>query len=92
MPDAAVSALCLERMPAKEEKEGNVPNEQLPDSKDVGPIEDAETEDDIITDPRDLFRKFEDLVAKDSMNLGTSFNISKTGISAIKGGNNSSMV
>jgi hypothetical protein len=33
--------------------------------------EDAETEDDVITNARDLYRKFEDLVQRDHISIGS---------------------
>ena len=42
-----------------------------PGSNDVNLTEDAETEDDMITNRRDLYKKFEHLVTKDQISIGS---------------------
>ena len=80
-PDAAISALSLERMNHKEFDKGpsnvsiksnanNYFQIDAPGSNDVNLIDDAETEDDVITNAKDLYKKFEDLVNKDHISIG----------------------
>jgi len=47
-------------------------------------MEEAETDEDVIVKPKDLYRKFEDLVSKDHISIG-SFNnsISKGNVSSL---------
>eukprot|EP00347_Sterkiella_histriomuscorum_P022526 403338159 len=83
-PDAAISSLSLERMINKEFDKGPI-NIEAPSSNDVNLIDDAETEDDVITNGKDLYKKFEDLVHKDHISIGSHNNsISKGGISMLK--------
>lgn len=42
-----------------------------PSSNDVNVNEDAETEDEFITNGRDLYKRFENLVSKDHINIGS---------------------
>ena len=74
-PDAAISALSLEKMLLKEFDKGsfnvsiytiylwfiiNLILNQI-DAPNINMMENAETEDDVITNGRDLFKKFENL-------------------------------
>lgn len=69
MPDAAVSALSLDQMVEKDKEAGPL-HIEAPSSHDVNVAEDAETEDDVITNGRDLYKRFENLVSKDHINIG----------------------
>ena len=69
MPDAAVSALSLEQMVEKDKDAGPI-HIEAPSSHDVNVAEDAETEDDVITNGKDLYKRFENLVSKDHINIG----------------------
>lgn len=84
MPDAAVSALSLDQMIEKDKEAGplhvryfpsylnNITLQiEAPSSHDVNVAEDAETEDDVITNGKDLYKRFENLVSKDHINIGT---------------------
>jgi hypothetical protein len=71
MPDAAVSALSLDQMIEKD-KDGGPIHIDAPSANDVTVAEDAETEDDIITNGRDLYKRFENLVTKDHINIGST--------------------
>jgi len=83
-PDAAISALSLEKMILKEFDKGQF-NIEAPNSNDVNLTEDAETEDDVITNAKDLYKKFEDLVSKDHISIGSYNNsVSKIGASMMK--------
>ena len=44
---------------------------EAPNANDVNLTEDAETEDDVITNGKDLYKKFEDLVSKDHISIGS---------------------
>ena len=70
MPDAAVSALSLDQMIEKD-KEGGPLHIDAPSTNDVNVAEDAETEDEFITNGRDLYKRFENLVSKDHINIGS---------------------
>lgn len=79
-PDAAISSLSLERMIQKDFDKGptNVTithhkyiQIEAPNANDVNLNEDAETEDDVITNGKDLYKKFEDLVSKDHISIGS---------------------
>ena len=74
MPDAAVSALSLDQMIEKDKESGPL-HIEAPSSNDVNIVEnseDAETEEDnIITNGRDLYKRFENLVQKDHINIGS---------------------
>jgi hypothetical protein len=74
LPDAAVSALSLDQMQEKDKDAGPL-HIEAPNSNDVNLVvtgtEDAETEDEIITNGRDLYKRFENLVQKDHINIGT---------------------
>ena len=70
MPDAAVSALSLDQMIEKD-KEGGPLHIDAPSTNDVNVSEDAETEDEFITNGRDLYKRFENLVSKDHINIGS---------------------
>jgi DNA-directed RNA polymerase alpha subunit len=71
-------------MALKEFDKGPI-NIEAPNSNDVNVTDDAETEDEIIVNAKDLYRKFEDLVTKDHISIG-SFNnsVSKGGASMMK--------
>lgn len=69
MPDAAVSALSLDQMIEKD-KEGGPLHIEAPNAHDVTVAEDAETEDEVITNGKDLYKRFENLVSKDHINIG----------------------
>ena len=81
MPDAAVSALSLDQMVEKDKEGGpihvitdfyhSILQIEAPSSNDVNVSEDAETEDDIITNGKDLYKRFENLVSKDHINIGS---------------------
>jgi len=63
-PDAAFSALSLENMEPKPPKKDPL-NIDAPSANDYANIEDdATAEDEIVTNPRDLYRKFEELANK----------------------------
>jgi len=66
MPDAAVSALSLDQMVEKDKEAGPL-HIEAPSSNDVNVIagDDAETEDEVITNGKDLYKRFENLVHKD---------------------------
>jgi hypothetical protein len=70
MPDAAVSALSLDQMIEKD-KEGGPLHIDAPSAHDVNVVasEDAETEDEFITNGKDLYKRFENLVSKDHINI-----------------------
>ena len=64
--DAATSAICLEKMNVKEFDKRQL-NIEPPNSHDINLMnEDAETEDDLTTDPRQLYKKFEDIQARNN--------------------------
>ena len=44
---------------------------EAPSSNDVNLHEDAETEEDVITNAKDLYKRFEDLVSKDHISIGS---------------------
>ncbi len=74
MPDAAVSALSLDQMVEKDKEAGPL-HIEAPNANDVnivmgGAGEDAETEDEVITNGKDLYKRFENLVHKDQINIG----------------------
>ena len=70
MPDAAVSALSLDQMIEKNKEDGPL-HIDAPSSNDVNVAEDAETEDEFITNGKDLYKRFENLVSKDHINIGS---------------------
>jgi hypothetical protein len=70
MPDAAVSALSLDQMIEKD-KDGGPIHIDAPNAHDVNIAEDAETEDEFITNGKDLYKRFENLVQKDHINIGS---------------------
>ena len=60
--DANISSLGLENIPAKEFDRPNI-NVEAPNSNEIDMNmmgDDMETEDELTTDPKALFRKFED--------------------------------
>ena len=65
-PDAQISALNLDQMTVKEYDKGPISIENMPNSNQFTQSfeDDATTEDDIITNKRDLFRKFEEFAQK----------------------------
>ena len=44
---------------------------EAPNTNEVNLNEDAETEEDVITNGKDLYKKFEDLVTKDHISIGS---------------------
>jgi vacuolar-type H+-ATPase subunit I/STV1 len=65
-PDAAVSSLSLEKMAVKEFDKNQL-NIEAPTSQDVNLLgEDMETEDELTTDPRQLYKKFHTLWSKEN--------------------------
>jgi len=88
LPDAAVSALSLEKMMPKRDLESLGPmNIEAPSANDVNfHIDgDAETNEDdalsaggqgMCTNGKDLYRRFEDMIARDHIRIG---NASRTG-------------
>lgn len=72
LPDAAVSALSLDQMLEKDKDAGPL-HIEAPNSNDVNLLaDDAETEDEIITNGRDLYKRFANLVQKDQVNIGAT--------------------
>lgn len=63
-PDAAISALSLEKMALKEFDRGPIIIE-APNSNDVNLNEDADTEEEAVTNGKDLYKRFENLISKD---------------------------
>jgi hypothetical protein len=63
-PDAAISALSLDKMVTKEFDKGPM-NIEAPIGNDVNITEEAETEDDVITNGKDLYKRFEHLIHRD---------------------------
>jgi len=63
-PDAPISALSLDAMANKEFEKGPI-NIEAPNSNDYNNIDDdATAEDEIVTNAKDLYRRFEDLANK----------------------------
>jgi len=63
-PDAPISALSLDNMANKEFDKGQITID-APHARDYVNVDDETTQDDeILTNPRDLYRKFNDLAAK----------------------------
>jgi hypothetical protein len=64
VPDAALASLSLDTMPLKDHtiKADHVEAKQ---STDVNYQEDLETEDEIVTDPRQLFKMYEEYYRKE---------------------------
>ena len=60
-------------------------NIDAPNSNDVNVNEEAETDEEVIVNPKDLYKRFEDLVTKDHISIG-SFNnsMSKGGASMMR--------
>lgn len=44
---------------------------EAPNSHDVNLTEDAETEDEVVTNGKDLYKRFENLVSKDQISIGS---------------------
>jgi len=66
-PDAAICSLSLEKMGIKEFDKDKPQIEQLPNSAEVPLMnDDLETEDEVTTDPRQLYKRFEDMWAKEN--------------------------
>lgn len=60
-PDAAISSLSLEKMAIKEFDKDKL-NIEAPNSNDIGMMnDDMETEDEVTVDPRQLYKRFEDM-------------------------------
>ena len=81
-PDAAISSLSLDKMALKEFDKGPIGVKfiysfymvlqiEAPSANDVNLTDEADTEDDVITNGRDLYKKFEDLVSKDHISIGS---------------------
>ena len=66
--DAAISSLSLENMDVKEfDKNRNQLNVEALNSQDLMQMnDDMETEDEVTTDPRALYKRFEDLWNKEN--------------------------
>jgi hypothetical protein len=63
-PDAPISALSLDTMANKEFEKGPI-NIEAPNSTDYNNIDETATEEDeIVTNAKDLYRRFEDLASK----------------------------
>ena len=62
-PDAAISSLSLEKMAIKEFDKNQL-NIDAPTSQDVVGLEDHETEDEVTTDPKELYKRFEGFMNK----------------------------
>jgi hypothetical protein len=71
--DAAISSLSLDRMQNKEFDKGQI-NIEPPMADEIRMNEEAvaETDDEMITNPKDLYRKFEDMVQNESISIGPS--------------------
>ena len=65
-PDAPISALSLDQIPLKEDQKGplNIENMPNPNSFKEGFEEDQTTEEDIIVNKKDLYKKFEEYATK----------------------------
>jgi len=64
-PDAAISSLSLEKMAVKE-FENPEPKIEPPNTNDFGAMnDDMETEDEITVDPKQLYKRFEDMYTRD---------------------------
>ena len=60
-PDAAISSLSLEKMAIKEFDKDKLIID-APNSNDIGMMnDDMETEDEVTVDPRQLYKRFEDM-------------------------------
>lgn len=60
--DAAISSLSLEKMTAKEFDKNQIGIDP-PNSNDIGNMgDDLETEDEVTTDPRMLYKRFEEMI------------------------------
>lgn len=69
-PDAAISSLSLDRMAVKE-FDRNQLHIEAPNPNEINDRmvnEDLETEDELTADPRQLYKKFEDMWNKDQQN------------------------
>ena len=71
--DAAIFSLSLDRMQNKEFEKGQM-NIEAPMAEEIRMNEEAaaETDDEMITNPKDLYRRFEDMVQNDSISIGQS--------------------
>ena len=58
-----------------------------PMSNDVNIIDDAETEEDLITNAKDLYKKFENLISRDQISIGSYNNSILKGPSILKNSN-----
>ena len=68
-PDAAISSLSLEHMAIKEFDKKDI-NIDAPNAGEVNLQNDeTDAEDDVITDPRSLYKRFDDLWTKDNKAL-----------------------
>jgi hypothetical protein len=55
----------------EKDKEGGPLHIDAHSTNDVNVAEDAETEDEFITNGKDLYKRFENLVSKDHINIGS---------------------
>lgn len=86
-PDSAIVGLSLDKMANKEFDKGQI-NIEAPMADEIRMNEDAvaETDDEMITNAKDLYKRFEDMVQNESISIGPSgFNNSMSkGASMIK--------
>jgi len=66
-PDAAISSLSLEKMAIKEFDKNQL-NIDAPSSQEVMMADDMETEDEVTTDPRQLYKRFEERIMMEAQN------------------------
>ena len=82
-PDAPITSLGLEKMALKEFDKGPL-NIEAPLNNDVNITEEGDTEDDMITNAKDLYKRFENLVTKDQISIGSYNNSMSKGASLLK--------
>mmetsp|Transcript_60 Transcript_60/g.69 ORF Transcript_60/g.69 Transcript_60/m.69 type:complete len:126 (+) Transcript_60:1146-1523(+) len=78
--DAAISSLSLEKMVLKEFDKGPM-NIDISSLNELNQLEEVETEDEVITNGKDLYKKFENLVQKDGNSKSYNNSMSKAGAS-----------
>lgn len=66
-PDAAISSLSLEKMAIKEFDKNQL-NIDAPSSQEVMMADDMDTEDEVTTDPRQLYKRFEERIMMEAQN------------------------
>ena len=66
-PDAAISSLSLEKMDIKEFDKNQL-NIDAPSSQEVMMADDMDTEDEVTTDPRQLYKRFEERIMMEAQN------------------------